>query len=321
MAESELEKRQKDYLKQEAEESRNGVELGFEITGDETSLEGYRASIGNTLKEVFGWDGRSLVSSSSTKEGLDNSSTSPSSSSPSLPSDDLLSSLPLTSSDPSVSPYWWIESTLSYLFLELNPSPPFSSSNSPPLELFTTSSTPQLSSQFTSWKTLHPSWNLRFLDQDSIDTWVETTFSGLVKEEWRKTKSSPRTRREKRLLEGVRQDLWKNLVLLQRAGMTVYADGDSAAVRRFEEWGKNDVVNQTPPLLALLPTLNSLPSSSSASKSPSAALETLSPPSLIVSIEYDSTKGSDSWDQGTFARGIQIAQWVSIVPLSPSPFF
>jgi len=130
--------------------------------------------------------------------------------------------------------------------------------------------------------------------------------------------TSPRTRREKRLLEGVRQDLWKNLVLLQRAGMTVYADGDSAAVRRFEEWGKNDVVNQTPPLLALLPTFNSLPVSSS---SPSIPLPTSldglsSPPSLIVSIEYDSTRGSDDWDRGTFARGIQIAQWVSSL-LSP----
>lgn len=295
-------------MSQEAEESDNGLELGFDITGDEISLEGYRSSIRKTLKEVFGWDGRSSVRSSSTKEGLDNST-----SSSSLSSDE-----PSSSSYPSLSKDWWIDSTLSYLALELDPSSSSFSSKAPPTELFTTSSSPHLSSQFSSWKTLHPSWNLRYLDQSTIDSWVKTTFSGLVKDEWSKLENSPRTRREKRILDGLRQDLWKNLVLLQRAGMTVYADGDSAAVRPFQDWGKIDLVNQTPPLLALLPTLNSLPSSFS-SKSPSSSVETLSPPSLIVSIEYDSTKGSDSWDQGTFARGIQIAQWVSLSCYPSSP--
>ena len=143
----------------------------------------------------------------------------------------------------------------------------------------------------------------------SIDSWVTTTFPiGLLAREWDRMEAAPRRKKDRRVLEAVRQDIWRALVVLQRAGMTVYADSDTGSVRKFSEWGKNDGTTLTMPLLELLPTLTSLSPSAG-----DAASEEERPPSLVLSMEYDVTAGDEGWDRNTFDRGIQFALWVCVL--------
>lgn len=99
-----------------------------------------------------------------------------------------------------------------------------------------------------------------------------------------------------------------------------------SAVRPIADWGTHNTMILTAPILAILPSLISLAipfpfSSSSSSVKPSVsdrALNELAPPSLIVSIEAEN---DGEWREKTFARGIQIVQWVRISGLSSMYFY
>jgi hypothetical protein len=99
-----------------------------------------------------------------------------------------------------------------------------------------------------------------------------------------------------------------------------------SAVRPIADWGTHNTMILTAPILAILPSLISLAipsplSSSSSSVKPSVsdrALNELAPPSLIVSIEAEN---DGEWREKTFARGIQIVQWVRISGISSMYFY
>lgn len=300
MAEAELATKQRAHALDDA----TGLDwdhaaLGITLTEEEITLSAYQKSIRDTLRDVFGWTGGSLAMADDVDADgspLDSSSDDPSPPHLAPPPSQLNTALD-----------WWIASTLAHISLYQDPHHHLSPTSPSPHELFTTSSSTKLSSQFSMWKTLHPETSLRYFDQPSIDSWVKATFpSGLLAREWGRMEAAPRTKKDRRLLDAVRQDMWKALVVLQRAGMTVYADSDTGSVRPFGEWGKNDATSLTMPLLSLLPTLTAIPTNG---EGMGEAKER--PPSLVLSIEYDVTAGDEGWDRNTFDRGIQFALWVS----------
>ncbi|CDZ97410.1 Glycosyltransferase, DXD sugar-binding motif [Phaffia rhodozyma] len=267
VVQKELEALQRPYLSQgswEEDREQLGIKLGE--SGDDLNLEGYRRRIQKSLKEFFLHENLSPPSMATTT----------------APTTEALPSLPSGTISSTKMPYW---SSLmdQHLYLDRIPEP-----DALLKQIYTTSYDTRLPDQFKGWKTVNPSWDIRFLSDDALNTWAEN---------------------EKRI-GAVKADLFRYLVLLYRGG--VYTDIDTACVRPIEEWGKTDMEDKTAGIFRVVPKLASLwnpngdkPSKVSVNMKPTV----LPPPSLVVSIEHDSLQSDSNWRALTFGRGLQIVQW------------
>ncbi|OCF54827.1 hypothetical protein L486_07482 [Kwoniella mangroviensis CBS 10435] len=176
--------------------------------------------------------------------------------------------------------------------------------NAIPKDIYTTSmeDPDKLPDQFDSWTKENKDHNVRFVDDNGIDDWLEEALSpasGVGKEmKWLKDEGRWGV---------VRSDLFRYLVLLLNGG--IYTDTDTACIRPISEWGKNPIKYQSDnPLIEALPQLSSLSSSSTHERYP-ISVEADDAPSLIVALEVDSPASNTDWRSETFVRGIQIVQW------------
>ncbi len=156
--------------------------------------------------------------------------------------------------------------------------------------------------QFLNWQGVNPDWTVQKLDDDGMDSWMAQTFG-----------SAPIVAAFDRLpLTIHKTDTLRYLLLLMEGG--VYADHDTAAVKRIEDWGTRAVDKTDASLRSYLTHLASLwslydPSLRATGDAKKAA--ELGPPALIVAVEKASTGGVDAkptpeWVETGFARRIQM---------------
>lgn len=167
--------------------------------------------------------------------------------------------------------------------------------------------------QFLNWQTVNPSWTVTKLDDDGMDDWMRATFG-----------AAPVVAAFDSLpLTIHKTDTLRYLLLLMEGG--VYADHDTAAVKRIEEWGSRAVDKTDASLGSYMAHLASLWGlyDRRLPKADARKAAELGPPALIVAVEKASTGGVDTkptpeWVETGFARRIQM---VSIVraggPLRP----
>jgi hypothetical protein len=158
--------------------------------------------------------------------------------------------------------------------------------------------------QFLNWQGVNPDWTVQKLDDDGMDQWMTETFG-----------SAPIVAAFDRLpLTIHKTDTLRYLLLLMEGG--VYADHDTAAVKRIEDWGNRAVDKTDPSLSSYLTHLASLwslydPTLRGTGDAKKAA--ELGPPALIVAVEKASTGGVDTkptpeWVETGFARRIQMVR-------------
>nr|XP_018262276.1 uncharacterized protein I303_05292 [Kwoniella dejecticola CBS 10117]OBR84434.1 hypothetical protein I303_05292 [Kwoniella dejecticola CBS 10117] len=182
---------------------------------------------------------------------------------------------------------------------------PSSSSNDPiPSSIYTTSleDPNDLPEQFKSWTSNNADWNVRFVDDQGIDAWLEDILpASKVVEAMRWLKDDGRW-------GVVRSDLFRYLVLLLDGG--VYTDTDTACIRPISQWGDSAVKHHADsPLIEALPQLLSLSKSAGRTDPEIAGVEEDDSPSLIIALENDSPASGSDWEADTFVRGLQVVQW------------
>nr|ODN88330.1 glycosyltransferase [Cryptococcus depauperatus CBS 7841] len=230
---------------------------------------------------------------------------------------------------PSHPPLAFMPLVLSRLSLRppITPLPP-----RPNVVMTTDKSIDQMPWEFQRWKEIMPDWEIKYFDDKALDEWVNSMFG----------KSKVQTIWQGLPRQVLKSDIFRYMVMLIEGG--VYTDRSAAApVIHADQWGY-PYENQTPPLLTHLYRLLSLstsphlPSSHPLSSfSPEHAYTTvdkemevdvptgksiiyngplvndgaeLGPPSLVVSVEFDSVEfGWDNWRDLGVSRAVQITQW------------
>ncbi|WWC70845.1 uncharacterized protein I206_104797 [Kwoniella pini CBS 10737] len=181
---------------------------------------------------------------------------------------------------------------------------PSSSAKFLPKNVYTTSleDSNALPDQFNSWTSNNEDWNIRFVNDDEIDSWLNgiIPFSKLVEAmKWLKDDGRWGV---------VRSDLFRYLVLLLDGG--VYTDTDTACIRPISQWGSNALnFHFNNPLIEALPQLLSLSKDNENSKYPNELENIEDSPSLIIALENDSPASGSDWKADTFVRGLQVVQW------------
>jgi len=161
--------------------------------------------------------------------------------------------------------------------------------------------------QFLNWQGQNPSWEVKKLDDDGMDEWIRATFG-----------TAPIVDAFDRLpLTIHKTDTLRYLLLLMEGG--VYADHDTAAVKKIEDWGTRAVDKTDESLrshLAHLASLWSLYDRSLPRVADAKKAAELGPPALIIAVEKASVGGVDTkptpeWVETGFARKIQMVRFLS----------
>lgn len=155
--------------------------------------------------------------------------------------------------------------------------------------------------QFLNWQSVNPDWTVTKLDDDGMDRWMADTFG-----------TAPIVAAFDRLpLTIHKTDTLRYLLLLMHGG--VYADHDTAAVKKIEQWGARAVDRTDPSLGSYMTHLASLWAlyDRTLPKADARKAAELGPPGLIVAVEKASTGGVDTkptpeWVETGFARRIQM---------------